>query len=71
VTVTEMTLRGRPRLDTPLDLMVDAVRRHRQVMAAARELGCSPAYVHKRLKAAKITLAQVLKLPHVESCHHG
>lgn len=66
-----MTLRGRPPLDIPAENILDAVRHHRQVVAAARALGCSPAYVLKRLKAAKLTLAQVLEVPDVESTYHG
>jgi len=57
----EGTLRGRPRLDIPLDRIVDCVRRHRQVVAAARELGCSDAYIHKRFKLAGLSLAEVLE----------
>ena len=57
----EGTLRGRPRLDIPLDQIVDCVRRHRQVMAAAREMGCSDAYIHKQFKLAGLTLAKVLE----------
>ena len=40
--------------------ILSAVRRHRQVVAAARELGCSDAYIHVRLKTAGVTLRQVL-----------
>lgn len=53
-------LRGRPRLDLPLEAIVEVVRRHRQVVAAARHLGCSPAYIHGRLKGARLTLREVL-----------
>jgi len=56
-----MILRGRPRLNMPLERVIEAVREHGQVVAAApRELGCSDAYIHKRFRAAGITLAQVL-----------
>ena len=55
------TLRGRPRLDLELPAILEAVRRHRQVMAAARELGCSDAYIHVRFKRVGITLRQVLE----------
>ena len=67
----QKTLRGRPPLNIPPERIVQAVRQHRQVVAAARALGCSPAYVHKRLKAVKLTLAQVLEVPDVESTYHG
>lgn len=67
----EKILRGRPSLNIPLEQIVEAVKQRRQVVAAARALGCSPAYVHKRLKAVKLTLAQVLEVADVESIHHG
>jgi len=62
-------LRGRPRLDLDLELIVEGIRRHGQVVAAARHLGCSPAYVHERLKRARLTLREVpededLAIPH-------
>lgn len=50
----------------PLERIVKVVKRHRKVVAAARELGCSAAYVHKRFKAAGLTLAQVLEVPDVQ-----
>ncbi len=43
----EKTMRGRPRLNLDLEQILEAVRRNRQVVAAARELGCSDAYIHK------------------------
>lgn len=54
------TLRGRPKLGIQLDRILCAVRRHGQVVAAARELRCSPAYIHKRLNEAGVTLGDVL-----------
>jgi hypothetical protein len=54
------TLRGRPRLNIPLERVLEVVRRHGQVVAAARDLGCSDAYIHKQLRQAGLTLAQVL-----------
>ena len=54
------TLRGRPRLNIELKRIIESVRNHGQVMAAARELGCSDAYIHVRLKRAGLTLEQVL-----------
>jgi len=56
----EKTLRGRPRLNLGLEQILEAVRRNRQVVAAARELGCSDAYIHVRFKSAGLTLAEVL-----------
>lgn len=61
----QKTLRGRPRLGLELPKILEAVRRHRQVVAAARELGCSDAYIHVRFKGAGLTLAQVLEAPGV------
>ena len=57
---TDGTLRGRPRLEIRFTDIVEAVRRRGQVVAAGRDLGCSPAYVHKRLKDRGLTLRQVL-----------
>ena len=52
---------GRPRLNISLSEIVDAVRSHRKIVAAARELGCSPAYVHMRLKRSELNLSAVLE----------
>ena len=54
------TLRGRPRLNLGLEQILETVRRHQQVVAAARELGCSDAYIHVKLKEAGLTLREVL-----------
>ena len=54
------TIRGRPRLNIPLDVIIEAIRRHGYALRAARELGCSDAYIHVRLKRAGLTLAAVL-----------
>ncbi len=64
------SLRGRPRLNLKLDQIILAVRRHQQIMAAARELGCSDAYIHVRLKGVGLTLAQVLEAPDLGSLLH-
>ena len=65
------TLRGRPRLDLDLRAILEAVRRHRQVLAAARELGCSDAYIHVRLKKVGLSLKEVLEAPDLRSLLHG
>lgn len=57
----EKSMRGRPSLDLSLQQVMEAVRQHRQVMGAARVLGCSPSYIHKRLKLAGLTLVEVLE----------
>ena len=59
-------LRGRPRLNLGLVQILEAVYRHRQVVAAAQELGCSDAYIHVRLKEAGLTLGDVLETRRVE-----
>ena len=53
-------LRGRPRLAINLRRILEAVRRHGQVVAAARELGCSDAYIHVRLRQMDLTMREVL-----------
>jgi len=55
------SLRGRPALAIGLTDILGAVRRHGQVTGAARELNCSPSYIHSRLKAAGLMLGQVLE----------
>ena len=47
--------------------IVEAVRRHGQVMAAARDLGCSDAYIHVRFKRAGLTLRKVLEAQNLEA----
>ena len=65
------TLRGRPRLDLELSQILEAVRRHAQVVAAARELGCSDSYIHVRLRQVGLTLAEVLEAPVLEALLSG
>ncbi len=65
------TMRGRPRLDLELPAILEAVRHHRQVMAAARELGCSDAYINVRLKKVELILGLVLEAPDLGSLLHG
>jgi len=60
------TLRGRPRLNIPLDVIIEAVRRTGFVLRAASELRCSDAYIHLRLKSAGLSLRQVLESRDVE-----
>ena len=64
------TLRGRPRLDLELPTILEAVRRHRQVVAAARDLGCSDAYIHVRFKRVGVTLWQVLETSDLATLIH-
>lgn len=53
--------RGRPALNIPLDAIVAAVKVHSTAMGAARALGCSDGYVRAKLKAAGLTIKQVLQ----------
>ncbi len=64
------TLRGRPNLDLDLAQILRAVRQHGQVMAAARELGCSDAYIHVRMKGVGPRLTQVLESPDLSALLH-
>ncbi len=52
---------GRPRLNISLREIVRAVRRHGKIVAAAREVGCSPAYIHMQLKRSGLSLGVVLE----------
>ena len=64
-------LRGRPRLNIELPQILEAVRRHGQVMAAATELRCSDSYIHVRFKRAGLTLREVLEAADMEALVHG
>ena len=64
-------MRGRPRLYIELPQILEAVRRQGQVLAAARELGCSDAYIHVRFQQIHLTLAEVLNAPDVETLLHA
>ena len=55
------TLRGRPRLGLDPTQILEAVRSHRQVIAAARGLRSSDTYIHVRLKRVGINLIEVLE----------
>ena len=56
-----MGRRDRPGLKITLHEIAGAVRRHRNVMAAARELGCSDAYIHAKFRRYGLTLEEVLE----------
>ena len=53
-------LRGRPKLDIPLEEILVAVRATGNQTHAAANLGCSEASVRKQIKQAGLTLEQVL-----------
>ena len=65
------TLKGRPRLNLGMGQILEAVRRHGQVVAAAHELRCSDAYIHMRFKQAGLTLGEVLEAPDLEALQRG
>ena len=52
---------GRKPLNIAVNNVYDALRRHRSVIAAANELGCSRAYVYSVLKHNGLTLTDVIK----------
>ncbi len=52
--------RGRPPLNLELESIISAVRRHGKIVSAARELHCSDAYIHVRLKREGLTLWDIL-----------
>ncbi len=64
------SMRGRPRLNLKLEQIIKAVRQHQQVIAAARELGCSDAYIHVRLKGVGLTLGKILEAPDLRTLLH-
>jgi hypothetical protein len=52
---------GRKRLNIPLKNVCEALRAHRNVVAAAQELGCSQGYIFGVLKANGLRLKDVIK----------
>jgi len=52
---------GRKAFNMPVTKVYDALRLHRDVLAAANSLGCSRAYIYKVLKADGLTPAGVIK----------
>ena len=51
---------GRKPLNIPVIFICDALRIHRNVAAAARELGCSRGYVYKVLKISGLKVADIV-----------
>ena len=52
---------GRRPLNIPLKNVCDALQAHQNIVTAARELGCSPAYISGVLKANRLRLKDVVK----------
>ena len=52
---------GRKPLNIPLKNVCEALRAHSSVVAATRELGCSPAYIFGVLKDNSLKLKDVVK----------
>ena len=51
---------GRKRLNIPLKNVCDCLQAHRNVVTAANELGCSPAYIFGVLKVNGLKLKDVI-----------
>ena len=51
---------GRKPLNIPLKIVCEALQTHHSVVAAARELGCSEAYIFRALKSGGLTLKNVI-----------
>ena len=52
---------GRKPLNIPLKNVCEALQTHHNIVAAAKELGCSPAYIFGVLKANGLKLKDVVK----------
>ena len=52
---------GRKPLNITLKNVCEALQAHQNIVAAARELGCSPAYIFGVLKANRLNLKDVVK----------
>ena len=52
---------GRKPLNIPLKNVLESLQTHRDVTAAARELGCSPSYIFSALKKNGLKLNEVIK----------
>jgi len=52
---------GRKPLNIPLKNVLESLRAHRGVTAAAEELGCSPSYIFGVLKLNGLKLKEVIK----------
>lgn len=52
---------GRKPLAIPVIFICDKLRLYRDVDAVAKELGCSRGYIYNQLKAAGLTLKEVLE----------
>lgn len=55
-----MVFLGRRRLNIPLKNVSECLQAHCNVVAAANELGCSPAYIFSVLKANGLKLKDVV-----------
>jgi hypothetical protein len=52
---------GRKPLNIPLKNVLESLQAHRNVTAAAQELGCSPSHLFAVLKANGLRLREVIK----------
>ena len=60
------SLRGRARLNIAIATILWDGHNQRQIVAAAKKLGCSQAYIHATLKMAGLTLRDVLEAGDIE-----
>jgi len=51
---------GRKRLNIPLKNVCESLEAHYSVVAAARHLQCSPAYIHNALKTAGLRSKDII-----------
>ncbi|MFC1987033.1 hypothetical protein ACFLVH_00555 [Chloroflexota bacterium] len=52
--IKDITKRGRRRLDIPLALICDTLKRNKDIYRTAAELNCSRAYIYREAGAAKV-----------------
>ncbi|MFC1951813.1 hypothetical protein ACFLYI_02075 [Chloroflexota bacterium] len=52
---------GRKRLNIPLKNVCEALQAHRNVIAAANELNCSPGYIFGALKINGVKLRDIIR----------
>jgi hypothetical protein len=57
---------GRKRLDVGLNKVLDALKGQRSVVAAAKELKCSPGYIFNVLKSQKLKAQDVIDQKNAE-----
>ncbi len=64
-------VKGRPKLNIPIEDILEAVRAHGNQSRAAVELGCSEGSVRKQIRMAGLDLDQVLAAGDVQELLAG